>query len=153
MGEVGPDLDLGAEGNNRGPPWPSRVIERPSPVQNSSRNNADAPRPELAPAPRASLLRPGSPINHKFFSNGKLLAFASWRLGRASTSHISTSAPGVLRGGLEAWVCCGIASLQPLCSGSPYLAAYLHHIGISFSVFTEMSLISKSVQLKSTLSK
>ena len=40
-----------------------------------------------------------------------------------------------------------------LCSGSPYLAAYLHHIGISFSVFTEMSLISKSVQLRSTLSK
>lgn len=153
MGEVGPDFDLGAEGNTEAPgglPESSR-----DPAQCRAAGGTMQMPPDLSWHQRLGppSSAPGSSINHKFFSNGKLLAFASWRLGRASTSHISTSAPGVLRGGLEAWVCCGIASLQPPCSGSPYLAAYLHHIGISFSVFTEMSLISKSVQLKSTLSK
>lgn len=84
------------------------------------------------------------------------MAFPCWRLGGASTyTSPHPRPPGMWGGGFEAWASRSVLTdeFSILRSGSPYLAAYLHHIGISFSVFTETSLISKSVQLRSTLSK
>lgn len=75
MGEIGPDLDLGAEGRTEAPhglphshqaaqPWPWPLPGLASSVQCSRAaggTNADAPRPDLGQVPRTPFFAPQAP--------------------------------------------------------------------------------------------